>query len=105
MHQKNLMKKIWCLLVITFLGIGTVTAETIWCKTMKLGCTTPEDTAKAMERCEKMGNDSYRQGLVEATSDPKVWQHAGMNSAYEYAAMRKRGMISVCIKNSPELRN
>jgi hypothetical protein len=103
MHQKGFMKKIWCLLVVTFLGVGTVMAETIWCKTMKLGCTTPEDRAKAMQLCQKMGDDSYREGLAQALGDPRVWQSAGMNNAYEYAAMRKRGMMDICIKKSPEL--
>jgi len=103
MHLKGLMKKIWCLLAITFLGVGTVTAETIWCKTMKLGCTTPEDRAKAMQRCQNMGDDSYREGLAQALGDPSVWLSAGMNNAYEYAAMRKRGMVDICINKSPEL--
>jgi hypothetical protein len=72
---------------------------------MKLGCTTPEERAKAMERCERLSNETYRDGLVEATANPTVWQYAGMNNAYEYAAMRKRSMMGICIKNSPELRN
>lgn len=84
---------------------SNVSAQTIWCKTMKLGCTTPEERAKAHERCERMGNDSYREALIQASSNPTIWQYAGMNNAYEYAAMRKRGMVSICIKNSPELRN
>lgn len=103
MHKKYPMKKIWCLLVVTYLGVGAVSAETIWCKTMKLGCTTPEEKAKAVQRCQKMGDDSYREGLAQALGDPRVWQLAGMNNAYEYAAMRKRGMIDICINKSPEL--
>lgn len=98
------MKKIFILLLFA-IGAQSVFAETIWCKTMKMGCTTPEERAKAMERCERLSNETYRDGLVEAIANPTVWQYAGMNNAYEYAAMRKRGMMSICIKNSPELRN
>jgi hypothetical protein len=95
------------LLFLLFLIFGNVTAEaeTIWCKTMKIGCSTQEDRDKAMRHCERMANDSYRQGLIEASTDPTIWQFAGLDNAYAYANMRGKLMMSICVKNTPLLKS
>jgi len=90
------------LIVLTFLiySSSTVFADTIWCKMFNAGCITEEQLQKQRSYCAQMGNDSYRENLNKAIADPTIWQFAGKENAQDYAAMRKRGMISTCLKNS-----
>ena len=90
------------LIVLTFLiySSNTVFADTIWCKMFNAGCITEEQLQKQRNHCAQMGNDSYRENLNKALADPTIWQFAGNTSAQDYANMRKRGMISTCLKMS-----
>ena len=96
------MRKIFILLLFA-IGAQSVFSETIWCKSMKIGCTTPEEREKAFKHCEKMAQNSYRRSLAEASSDPSIWQLAGYANAYAYAEARGRLSMSLCIKNTPVL--
>ena len=75
-------------------------ADTIWCKMFNAGCITEEQKMKQAQHCEQMGNGTYREALTAAISDPTIWQFAGKESAQDYAAWRRRAMISTCIKMS-----
>lgn len=87
-------------LFLLFCNSNAVFADTIWCKMFNAGCITEEQLQKQRNYCAQMGNDSYRENLNKALADPTVWQFAGKESAQDYAAMRKRGMISTCLKMS-----
>ena len=87
----------------------TASSETIWCKTMNLGCLTSAEKEKLFDKetknCVMLANSSYREGLNKALSDETVWQFSGNLSAQDYAQMRKNLMMNICMKsvykNSP----
>ena len=96
--MQNLKTIIILILALNFSNVAL--ADTIWCKMFNAGCITEEQLQKQRNYCAQMGNDSYRENLNKALADPTVWQFAGKESAQDYAAMRKRGMISTCLKMS-----
>ncbi len=78
-----------------------VHAQTIWCKTFKVGCATDADREREFKRCQNLANETYRTALNEAIADAKVWQLQGNTSAQDYAEMRKRGILGICLKRIP----
>ena len=96
--MQNLKTILILILALNFSNVAL--ADTIWCKMFKVGCITEEQKMKQAQHCEQMGNDLYRESLNKAIADPTIWQFAGKESAQDYAAMRKGGMISTCLKMS-----
>ena len=75
-------------------------AESVWCRNLGLGCTTEAERAKAIQNCQMLANEIYQKALIESLSDPWVWKLAGYDSAQDYAANRRRGMLAQCIKST-----
>jgi hypothetical protein len=86
-----------------------VHAETVWCKTLKMGCPTPESEAETNDKnyrfCQKRANQAYIQGLQEATSDPEVWRSQGLTSATDYAKLREKLRMTGCMKHKSKYPN
>jgi hypothetical protein len=94
------LKSIFLISLILF--IQAATPETIWCKTINLGCLKNTEKEKIFEKefhnCEILASSSYRKGLIEALSDDTVWKFAGNTSAQDYAKMHENFMMSLCMK-------
>ncbi len=87
---------VFLLLLVSISSVSN--AETLLCKKFNVGCKTEDQKLKEIRFCKQMANESYIDGLNEALADPSIWQLAGMNSAQDYARMRKSGMESRCLK-------
>jgi len=81
----------------------SVLAETIWCKQFKLGCTTPQERASALQFCRAHANESYQEALAKAIADPWVWKLDGYDSAQDYARASGDTAAAACRQYSPEL--
>ena len=78
-------------------GVRDAYSETIWCKTLGLGCKSIEEKKKDLLRCQRLANSTYNSTFSEALSDPSVWQLGGYENAQDYANKRRLGMYSICI--------
>tara|TARA_B100000686_G_C15960202_1_gene557742 strand:- start:89 stop:394 length:306 start_codon:yes stop_codon:yes gene_type:complete len=100
--MKYLTATICVTLAVLFGSMGVVStsnAETIWCKTLGIGCKDAEDIKKEQLRCRRLADQQYREKLAEALADPSVWQLGGYDSAQDYAQKRKLGIYRICIKD------
>lgn len=77
-------------------------AKTIWCSYLEVGCQTAEEKQYAVENCNALANETYKEALAEAFTDPTVWQFSGEESAQAYAEMRRRFMLALCLKQDVE---
>jgi hypothetical protein len=87
-------------LILSFLLISAVNAETVWCQKFNLGCPTPEEQKKKYMNCKMLSSQSYQEALTAALADSTVWRHSGQSSAQEYAEWRKNFMLSLCIRKT-----
>jgi len=72
-------------------------SETVWCRKFNVGCPTPEENAKKMANCQMLANQTYQTAISEAFADPLVWKLGGYESAQDYANVRKKNMMSICM--------
>lgn len=79
-------------------------AESIWCKTLGVGCYTLQDKVEAKERCRLRGVESYQEALAKALADPSIWGLDGADSATDYARMRESLTVQICTKGAAALR-
>jgi|688.fasta_scaffold1406541_2 hypothetical protein len=91
------MKKLLTFIFLLFITNSSY-AETIWCRNFNLGCMTQKDKEKELRFCNNLANDTYRQALNTAISDPTIWQFGGFISAEDYADKRYQSMLSRCLK-------
>lgn len=88
------------LILSLLLSVSNVFAETVWCRNFKIGCATQEEKNKQFQNCLRLAAESRQEGLIQALSDASIWQLAGARSAEDYANMRQKLMMSICLKNS-----
>jgi len=74
-------------------------SQTIWCRSLNLGCLSEEEKAKAIENCKRKAAATKQEAFTEALADPRVWQLSGARSAYDYAQIRENTMMNICLKN------
>jgi len=91
--------------MISLLALGLIlpvkdvcASQTVWCRVLNIGCDTSEEREKKLQNCTRMADQTYRSALSLALSDPTVWQFQGSRSAEDYAEMRRRGMLSICLQ-------
>lgn len=81
------------ILSLALVSVGA-NAETIWCKTFKVGCPSAEEKAKKASNCQRLANETYQTALLDAIGNPEVWQLAGYTSSEHYASARKSAMLA-----------
>ncbi len=92
------MRTILLILVLGLLA-SSVSAETVWCRRFNIGCPTPQEIEKAAQRCQQMAQQSREEGYQKAIADPWVWKLDGARSAEDYANMRYRLMMQICMRH------
>jgi len=96
------MKK-YSIIAILLFFCNFISAQTIWCKQLKLGCLTEEDKekifAKEFRLCKLRANNTYTQAINEGLGDEDVWKLQGFESVQEYANFREKFNMNLCMKN------
>lgn len=95
------MKKISVIILLFFSNL--ISAETIWCKQLKLGCLTAEEKenkfAKEFRLCKLRANNTYTQAINEGLGNEDVWKLQGFESVQEYAKFREKFNMHLCMKD------
>lgn len=93
MTEKTLQLTFMLLLVGTSFQIS---AETIFCKYLEMGCQTQEEKQQARRECDMLAESYGRDVAREVATDPTIWQFDGAASASAYVDSQTYAWRQIC---------